>query len=149
VRLACFRKIDSSQRRCFPNNGDLASQQFECDGSRANRSTPTRTPTPTVTPLATVTPTTTGPTPSATGPTPTGPTPTPAGTTAALTPTPQPTATSADTCGNGVVDAGEDCDGTDLDGENCESVCLDSSGGTLRCNADCTFDTSGCVGDCS
>jgi hypothetical protein len=49
----------------------------------------------------------------------------------------------APVCGNAVVDAGEQCDGVDLGGENCMTVT--QQGGTLRCNADCTFDTSACT----
>jgi cysteine-rich repeat protein len=45
-------------------------------------------------------------------------------------------------CGNGVVEVDEACDGTDLDGETCESQGF--AGGTLACSGDCTFDTSGC-----
>jgi hypothetical protein len=42
-----------------------------------------------------------------------------------------------------VVDDGEQCDGADLDLEDCESLCNDGAG-TLRCAADCTFDFSQC-----
>jgi hypothetical protein len=50
------------------------------------------------------------------------------------------------TCGNGVVDPGEDCDlATSFDGATCASA---SGGtldfGTLACDADCGFDTSAC-----
>lgn len=45
-------------------------------------------------------------------------------------------------CGNGIVNPGEDCDGTDLGTATCESVV--QRGGTLACNADCTFDVSDC-----
>jgi hypothetical protein len=45
-------------------------------------------------------------------------------------------------CGNGIVNAGEDCDGTDLGTATCESVA--HHGGTLDCKADCTFDVTGC-----
>ena len=45
-------------------------------------------------------------------------------------------------CGNGVVNPGEDCDGTDVGDATCESVA--QHGGTLGCNADCTFDVVGC-----
>ena len=45
-------------------------------------------------------------------------------------------------CGNGVLNAGEDCDGTDVGDATCESVA--QHGGTLGCNADCTFDVVGC-----
>lgn len=45
-------------------------------------------------------------------------------------------------CGNGVLNAGEDCDGTDLGGATCAST--GNGTGTLGCNADCTFDTDRC-----
>jgi len=50
-------------------------------------------------------------------------------------------------CGNGVVDASEICDQSDLDGETCASA---TSGvqafGDLRCSADCQgFDTDACI----
>jgi trimeric autotransporter adhesin len=49
-------------------------------------------------------------------------------------------------CGNGVIDAGEVCDGGLLGGESCGTQGC-SAGGTLACNASCTgFDTSGCFG---
>lgn len=47
------------------------------------------------------------------------------------------------TCGNGVLETGEQCDGADLDGETCASQGLGT--GTLACTGDCTFDTSGCA----
>ena len=46
-------------------------------------------------------------------------------------------------CGNGVVDSGEQCDGSNLNGQSCASQGL--KGGTLSCNADCTFDTTQCM----
>jgi len=46
-------------------------------------------------------------------------------------------------CGDGVVQAGEWCDASDLAGNDCESQ--GNSGGELLCAADCTFDTSGCT----
>lgn len=45
-------------------------------------------------------------------------------------------------CGNGVAEFDEDCDGTDLRGETCVSRGFQD--GTLACNQNCTFDTSGC-----
>ncbi len=45
-------------------------------------------------------------------------------------------------CGNGIIDDGEDCDGTELGGMDC--VALGLAGGTLACNG-CSFDTSGCA----
>lgn len=46
-------------------------------------------------------------------------------------------------CGNGVANPGEQCDGPDLGG----GTCMDAvqRGGILRCNADCTFDTTECT----
>lgn len=47
------------------------------------------------------------------------------------------------TCGNGAIDMGEQCDGANLQGFNCESLGL--NGGTLACDPMmCTFDTSMC-----
>ena len=45
-------------------------------------------------------------------------------------------------CGNGVREAAEDCDGSDLGPYTCGTFCGD--GGTLRCASDCTFDLAGC-----
>lgn len=45
-------------------------------------------------------------------------------------------------CGNGVINPGEECDGTDYGDATCESVV--QRGGTLSCNADCTFDVTAC-----
>ncbi|MCA9709817.1 MAG: hypothetical protein KDK70_28515 [Myxococcales bacterium] len=59
-----------------------------------------------------------------------------------------PTTGPADTgpvgnCGNGIIDPGEQCDGSDLQGFDCSSLGL--SGGTLACDGEmCTFDTSMC-----
>jgi formylglycine-generating enzyme required for sulfatase activity len=50
-------------------------------------------------------------------------------------------------CGNGVIDPGESCDGSDLGGETCGSQGFDA--GDLACDPDtCQFDTSGCTGEC-
>jgi subtilisin-like proprotein convertase family protein len=51
-------------------------------------------------------------------------------------------------CGDSDVDlqAGETCDGENLDGRTC--VTEDFAGGELACNADCTLDTSGCTFAC-
>jgi hypothetical protein len=46
-------------------------------------------------------------------------------------------------CGNAIAEAGEQCDGADLGAENCMTVT--QRGGSLGCNADCTFDVSGCT----
>lgn len=46
-------------------------------------------------------------------------------------------------CGNGVIDPGEQCDGTNLNGFDCTN--LGYTGGTLACDpVTCTFDTSMC-----
>jgi hypothetical protein len=45
-------------------------------------------------------------------------------------------------CGNGVIDAGEQCDGMDLGGASCGDVGKES--GTLGCAGDCTFDGTAC-----
>lgn len=49
-------------------------------------------------------------------------------------------------CGNGTIDAGEQCDGTNLNGQTCQSQGY--GGGTLACNSGCTFNTSGCTALC-
>ena len=48
------------------------------------------------------------------------------------------------TCGNGLLEPGESCDGTDLNQSSCAALGFDS--GTLQCAASCKFDTSGCLG---
>ena len=47
------------------------------------------------------------------------------------------------TCGNGIVETGEQCDGGNLGGQTC--VTLGYSSGTLSCTSACAFDTSGCT----
>ncbi|HCJ52240.1 MAG: hypothetical protein A2898_02545 [Candidatus Kerfeldbacteria bacterium RIFCSPLOWO2_01_FULL_48_11] len=46
-------------------------------------------------------------------------------------------------CGNGVIDAGEQCDGANLGGKTC--VTQGFSAGTLSCSPTCTFNTSACT----
>lgn len=46
-------------------------------------------------------------------------------------------------CGNGSIDAPEQCDGANLAGASCTS--LGFPGGTLGCSAGCGFDVSGCA----
>jgi hypothetical protein len=53
------------------------------------------------------------------------------------------TATINPVCGNGVVESGEECDGSNLNGQSCSG--LGFSGGTLSCNSNCTFNTSQCI----
>ena len=50
-------------------------------------------------------------------------------------------------CGNSLVDVGEQCDGTNLDGADCTTLGLGFSGGTLACGPACLFDTSACTTD--
>lgn len=47
-------------------------------------------------------------------------------------------------CGNGVVDLGEQCDGANLAGETCQRLGF-TAGGTLACDAYCGFATGGCA----
>ncbi len=46
-------------------------------------------------------------------------------------------------CGDGVIQTGESCDGSNLNSQTCSSQGF--SGGTLTCNANCTFNTSQCT----
>jgi len=66
-------------------------------------------------------------------------------TTSSTTTTSTTTSTTTTTlaCGNGMIDAGEQCDGTNLGGASCKSLGYNTDG-TLACTASCTFDTSGC-----
>jgi hypothetical protein len=45
-------------------------------------------------------------------------------------------------CGNGMLDPGEGCDGSDFGGKTCQSLGLGS--GTLTCNACCSIVATGC-----
>ena len=52
--------------------------------------------------------------------------------------------TGVPVCGNGVVDLGEQCDGTELGGITCMD--LGYNGGELACDpVTCTYDASGCM----
>jgi len=53
------------------------------------------------------------------------------------------------TCGDGVIEGGEDCDLTELGGATCADV-VPGTAGTLVCSTQCTFITTGCtiVGSC-
>jgi hypothetical protein len=48
----------------------------------------------------------------------------------------------AQACGDGNIDAGEDCDQADLDGGTCVSEGF--AGGPLACGTNCGYDTGGC-----
>ncbi len=54
-----------------------------------------------------------------------------------------PTCFAGSNCGNGVIDAGEQCDGTNLGGATCSGQGF--GGGTLSCSATCTLNTSQCT----
>jgi len=47
------------------------------------------------------------------------------------------------TCGNGVREGDEDCDGADLDGQTCKSA-IGFSSGTLGCTSQCRWDPNDC-----
>ena len=53
--------------------------------------------------------------------------------------------TSSDACGNWVIDTGEDCDLTNLNGQTCEKK--DYASGLLKCKSTCKFDYSECVNE--
>ncbi len=52
-------------------------------------------------------------------------------------------------CGNGTIDAAEQCDGVDLGGEDCETLLGQQYGGiegsSLACTPLCAFDTERCT----
>lgn len=52
---------------------------------------------------------------------------------------------AATACGNGKLEAPEQCDGDDLGGADCAGLGLGYSGGTLACTPKCAFDTLGCT----
>ncbi|MBN2459771.1 PKD domain-containing protein [Candidatus Woesearchaeota archaeon] len=46
-------------------------------------------------------------------------------------------------CGNGIIEIGEECDSSNLNGRSCTYFPA-YSGGTLKCSSDCKFDKSSC-----
>lgn len=50
------------------------------------------------------------------------------------------------TCGNGSVESGEECDGSNLNGQDCLTAGCDSSAGALSCDASCMFNFTSCLG---
>jgi len=57
--------------------------------------------------------------------------------------TSQCTGTPPELCGNGTIDAGENCDGDELDNVTCADLGFDN--GVLACSEDCEFEYSGCT----
>jgi hypothetical protein len=55
----------------------------------------------------------------------------------------------ADFCGDGVINGGEECDGTQLNHETCESQGYYGETTGLACDARCRFNYDGCVGFCN
>jgi hypothetical protein len=53
--------------------------------------------------------------------------------------------TGCSACGNGRIDPGEQCDGTNLNGQTCSTLAMGFTGGTLRCSSLCAFDTTMCT----
>ncbi len=53
-----------------------------------------------------------------------------------------------DTCGDGIADTHEACDGEDLVGATCVSLNAGFVGGQLGCTPDCRFDTTRCIPRC-
>jgi alpha-tubulin suppressor-like RCC1 family protein len=56
------------------------------------------------------------------------------------------TTSPADTCGDGVIDVGEDCDGSNMANHNC--VLAGYYDGTMACTSFCKFDETNCLGKC-
>src|SRR3989338_3102462 len=55
-----------------------------------------------------------------------------------------PSCTTSPVCGNNIREGTEQCDGSDLASQTCQS--LGFSSGTLSCSASCTFNTNSCTG---
>lgn len=53
-----------------------------------------------------------------------------------------------ESCGDGLVDPGEQCDGADTTAGNCEDLGYYQQLGDLVCRSDCTLDTSVCLSRC-
>ena len=53
--------------------------------------------------------------------------------------------TALPSCGDGMLNGGEQCDGAQLGGANCMSQGFDM--GVLSCTGQCTFNTSQCMDD--
>lgn len=55
------------------------------------------------------------------------------------------TGSGGPSCGNGVIDEGENCDGDELGAAACSNIGGGFTGGTLTCAGDCAFDTTECL----
>ncbi|PKN23654.1 MAG: hypothetical protein CVU65_13865 [Deltaproteobacteria bacterium HGW-Deltaproteobacteria-22] len=55
---------------------------------------------------------------------------------------------NVDSCGDGFLDPGEECDSINLDNESCSSLGRYNALGTLGCKENCTFDLTDCGGIC-
>jgi hypothetical protein len=79
-------------------------------------------------------------------------TPTPSPTSTGGGPTPGPTSTGGSaTCGNGVAEGDEECDGADLDGQDCESLvggADECTAGAPTCNDQCRLVATSCTCPC-
>jgi len=51
---------------------------------------------------------------------------------------------NVDSCGDGFVDPGEQCDGSNLNGTTCASLLYYKTDGVLACNSECRFVTTDC-----
>jgi hypothetical protein len=49
-------------------------------------------------------------------------------------------------CGNGLIETGEECDGSNLAGRTCQDLGFES--GTITCGLDCKLDRQDCIGGC-
>jgi hypothetical protein len=135
--LAC--SFDSTGQ-INPGTNTVPGSSSSSDSSGAGDTTgptPTSTVDPTTTPGPTSDPTDTGD-PGDTSTTAVGPTSEPMTTTTTTT-----AMTTGETCGDGVLDPGEACDGADLGGQGCGDFGL--LDGVLGCLGDCSIDTSGCL----
>jgi len=57
-------------------------------------------------------------------------------------------AKTVDACGDGFIDPAEECDGSNLQGQTCESLGHYNLNGTLSCTATCEYDRADCGGRC-
>ena len=55
---------------------------------------------------------------------------------------------TVDSCGDGFVDPGEQCDGASLGGQSCATLGHYNTAGALGCTGQCRFETTACGGVC-